>query len=186
MIILPVSAQENYFIETFDDPDLPDWEHSPGATVVDGVLRLGPDSFAFHTGEWEDLIIIVRARRMGDGLLQVGFRTTDEGEYSVLIGQDFVALHRTGIELASVPLTIPQNEWMIIEITSEGQVLNVILNGDFLLNAIDLNPLPAGVLVFSVAGDVVGEFDDLGIEQIGQSLPPEEPPLQSLRLSCQR
>ena len=37
-----LQAQEPGFTETFDDPALLGWEHSPNATIVDGVLRIEP------------------------------------------------------------------------------------------------------------------------------------------------
>jgi hypothetical protein len=54
LLVAPVKAQEPGFTETFDDPTLPGWEHLPGVSVVDGVLRLEPGNFAFHGGGRDD------------------------------------------------------------------------------------------------------------------------------------
>jgi len=35
------------FSETFDDPTLLGWEHSPEAQAMDGALRIPSDNFAF-------------------------------------------------------------------------------------------------------------------------------------------
>lgn len=39
VLACPTLGQETVITETFDDPTLPGWEHSPNTTVVDGVLR---------------------------------------------------------------------------------------------------------------------------------------------------
>jgi hypothetical protein len=49
----PASAQKGSFTETLDNPDLPDWERSPGVTVLDGILRIYPDNYAFHPANLE-------------------------------------------------------------------------------------------------------------------------------------
>ena len=52
LLVVPIRAQEPGFTETFDDPTLPGWEHSPNAAVVEGVLRVEPGNFAFRPGLW--------------------------------------------------------------------------------------------------------------------------------------
>ena len=37
-IALPVQAQEEDFVDHFDDPALPGWERSPGVLATDGIL----------------------------------------------------------------------------------------------------------------------------------------------------
>lgn len=51
---IPVLGQEQAFTETFDDPALSRWEHSPDAAVVDGALRIEPGGFAFHPATREN------------------------------------------------------------------------------------------------------------------------------------
>ena len=39
LFVLPATAQGEGFSETFDDVQLPGWEHSPEVVVRDGVLH---------------------------------------------------------------------------------------------------------------------------------------------------
>ena len=46
LFILPALAQGENFNETFEDVQLPGWEHSPEVIVVDGELNISPGNFA--------------------------------------------------------------------------------------------------------------------------------------------
>ena len=50
-----LQAEEIVLTETFDNPTLPGWEHSPNAQAVDGVLHIEPDDFVLRAGELEKL-----------------------------------------------------------------------------------------------------------------------------------
>ena len=51
VLFTPVRAQEgDGYKETFDDPALPHWEHSPETIVTDGMLKINPGSFALRFG----------------------------------------------------------------------------------------------------------------------------------------
>ncbi len=52
LTLAPIYAQDGSLKETFDNPALPGWELSPGATVVNGVLRVPPGGAARHEGQW--------------------------------------------------------------------------------------------------------------------------------------
>jgi len=45
-LVRSTKAQGSGFTDTFDDPSLSGWEHSPNATVVNGALRIEPGGFA--------------------------------------------------------------------------------------------------------------------------------------------
>ena len=50
-----LQAEEPALTETFDNPTLPDWEHSANAQVLDGVLHIKPDGLVLRAGELEEL-----------------------------------------------------------------------------------------------------------------------------------
>jgi hypothetical protein len=85
ILVAPIRAQEPGFIESFDDPSLPGWEHSSGVAVVDGALHIEPGSFVFRPGEWGDLTFTVRVRRSGEGALILSYRAGDTGAYHVVL-----------------------------------------------------------------------------------------------------
>jgi len=81
-LVIPARApqpQQPDLTETFDDPALPGWEHSPNAQVVDGVLRIGPGGFAFHPGRWADLTLELSAQFVSETTLEIGYLATDQG-----------------------------------------------------------------------------------------------------------
>lgn len=173
-----LQAEEPVLTETFDNPTLPGWEHSPGVAVVDGVLRIEPDNFAFYPGEWGDLTLSVIARRTGEGeaVLLVNYCVSDAGDYAVHLGPDFVALHRAGAELAASPLgSIPPNEWLHVSVTVVSGTHEVVLSGQPALTATDSDPLPPGGVALSVHGAAPGEFDDLIVTFLGEDMPPPIP-----------
>lgn len=176
MPALLLQAQEPGFTETFDDPTLPGWEHSPNVTVVDGVLRVEPGGFAFRHGEWGDLSLNVRARRAGEGhaVLLVTYRASNAGDYTVLLGPDFVALQRRadGVEMelgAALVEFIPAGEWFQVSVIVAGEAHEVMLNNELALAVADPDPLPTGGVSLSAHGDAAGEFDDLMVIVAGES-----------------
>ncbi len=59
-------AQDTVSTESFDDPGLSRWEHSPNAVVADGTLHIEPDGFAFHPARWSDMSLVVHVRCPGE------------------------------------------------------------------------------------------------------------------------
>ncbi|MFQ6100826.1 MAG: family 16 glycoside hydrolase [Anaerolineae bacterium] len=181
---LPSRAQEPTFTETFDDPALPGWEHSPNATVVDGVLRLEPGNFASHGGEWGDFALSVRARLTGEGAFVISYRDSHGEAYHVLVEPHRMTLQREAdgalAELASVESSIPEGEWVQIGVTTTGDEQVITLNGAPVLSATDPNPLPPGGGALEVLGEAVGEFDDLTVTLRGESPPVATTPVPSV------
>ncbi|MFQ5409043.1 MAG: WD40/YVTN/BNR-like repeat-containing protein, partial [Anaerolineales bacterium] len=181
--LVPVLAQEPSFTENFDDPALPGWEHSPGVSVEDGALRVEPGNFAFHGGEWGDLALSMRVRRLAEGALVVSYRASEAGTYHVLLGADLLALQREAggvvVELAAAALP-PEiggdrggvGEWLPLGVSATGAEHTVTVNGEPVLTVSDPDPLPPGGIGFE-ALEAVGEFDDL--ELISSSAAPLEP-----------
>lgn len=91
-----LQAQEPGLVETFDDPDLPGWEHSPEVAIIDGALHVPAHGYAFHGGEWRDMTLTVRAQRAGPGPVTIGYQVSDEGAFHITVEEDSIALlHKT-------------------------------------------------------------------------------------------
>jgi len=176
---IPVLAQEPVFTETFDDPALPGWEHSPNATVVDGVLRIEPDGFAMHVASWADLILTVRVRITGEGDLLIRYRWSEDANYAVRISRPYVTVQRQLLgpasDLGEGTAPLPLNEWVEVTVTVDGDWHHVMVNGSPVLIATDPDPLPEGGIGLLVEGEAVGEFDNLEVIAGGQAPPRVQP-----------
>jgi photosystem II stability/assembly factor-like uncharacterized protein len=167
-------AQEGGLVETFDDPTLPRWEHSPNAQVIDGALRIDPPGFAFHPGRWADLTLEVSARFLADTTLGIGYSSTDQGEYTLRIEPGRLTLQRNGSQLAEVELErVPPGEWMRVAINVHGGHHEIRRGDRPALTATDPDPLPPGGLMLRVVGEAAGEFDDLTLT--AAAAPPASP-----------
>jgi photosystem II stability/assembly factor-like uncharacterized protein len=159
----PALAQEPTFAETFDDPALPAWEHSPNATVVDGALHLEAEGFAFHPAFWADFVLTARLRITGEGHLLVRYRWTDEGNYAVRLGHELVEVQRQVLGspevLGTATVAIPDGEWVELTVTVVGGAHQVSLNGSPVLTVSDPDPLATGGVGFLLQGEAVGEID---------------------------
>jgi hypothetical protein len=174
----PALAQEDGYKETFDDPSLPEWEHSREAVVTGGVLKLTPGSYALRFGDWTDITLTVKVRYAGKGEVLVGYYVRDEGRYGVLLRDGFVILEREQRESHTVLGTaedapVEQNTWLTLKVVvSEGR--HQVYVGDTLqVTATDPEPLEAGVVMLHTMGDVTAEFDELEVR--GRRLEPRPP-----------
>ena len=176
----PVLAQEPVsFTETFDDPALPAWEHSPDATVEDGVLRIEPDGFAEHSAFWADLMLTVSVRCTDEADLLIRYRWSEDANYTVRISRPFVTVQRQllgpATDLGEGTAPLPLGEWVEVTVTVDGDWHHVMVNGSPVLIATDPDPLPEGGIGLLVEGEEVGEFDNLEVIAAGQAAPPAEP-----------
>jgi hypothetical protein len=175
----PVLAQEPNFTETFDDPALPAWEHSPDATVEDGVLRIEPGGFAEHSAFWSDLVLTVSVRCTDDADLLIRYRWSEDANYTVRISRPFVTVQRQllgpATDLGEWTAPLPLGEWVEVTITVDGDFHHVMVNDSPVLIVEDPEPLPEGGIGLLVEGETVGEFDDLEVIAGGQVPPPAEP-----------
>jgi len=160
----PRQLQQPDLTETFDDPALPGWEHSPDAQAVDGVLRIGPDGFAFHPGPWGDLTLRVSAQFVAETTLEIGYAASEQGEYTLRVEPGRMTLLRGDARLGQADLEpVPTGEWMELTIAASAGQHAVSRNGRPALVARDPDPLPAGGLVLRVAGPGQGLFDHLTV-----------------------
>jgi photosystem II stability/assembly factor-like uncharacterized protein len=179
LIVLTVQAQENVLTETFDDPEMPGWEYSPSAEVVDGVLRIEEGGFAFRGGDWKNIEMSFRVKREGVGEVIAFFQNAGGQTYILVLGGNFVLLQRESVgqmvELAAVrDVDIPHAEWFQVQVNALEAGILVMLNEQLILEAVDPEPLPAGGVGFEVLGGTTGEFDDLVVTATGGQEP--EPP----------
>jgi hypothetical protein len=162
--------------ETFDDPNLPGWEHTPEVAVADGMLHVPAPGHARWQGSWSNMVLTLRARLSGDGDLVIGYSVTDQGGYQLVLSPGSASLLReaNGVmqELMGVPGGMALGEWQQIEIHVNGSEHIVVLNGQPSLFGHDPEPLPPGGIFLHVRGAATGEFDDLIATIGGEGLPP--------------
>ena len=159
-------AQEGGFVETFNDPTLPGWDHSQDVFIEGNNLHMETGNFMIHGGDWEITHISTRIRKHGEGQVVIFFRSNPSGVYILVIGPNFVLLQRESpdgfIELANNhQVKVPMEEWFQIEINiHEGDHL-VLMNGVEVLETFDNNPLPAGGIGFETQDGAYLEIDEL-------------------------
>lgn len=175
-----VSAQGGGFRESFNDPDLPGWEHSPEVVVVNGVLRISPGNYALRGGDWADLSLSVRLRYNDPGEILVHYSFRDESTYRVHLVEGAVFLERdAGGDLSELGHgfldQIGPGVWMDLEIVVSGQRHRVSIDGTALVEATDPEPLASGALLFQSMGEATLELDDLTVERRGVRPAPVAP-----------
>jgi photosystem II stability/assembly factor-like uncharacterized protein len=182
-LLLPSAVpqpQQPGLTETFDDPALPGWEHSPGVQVLDGALHIDPGGFAFHPGGWEDLTLHLRLRRLGEGTVSIEYRATDLSAYVLTIGAEMFAVQqREGSEISDLeraPFSVPAGEWIEVTIQAAGTEHEVAVNGVPVMGASGAGPVSPGGVLLRTGPETAGEFDDLEVIPIG--LPAEPEPTQ--------
>jgi len=174
------SAQEGGYKETFDDPTLPEWEHSREAAVADGVLKMSGGNFALRAGDWSDITLTVKLRYSGDGEVFVNYYFRDGEKYGVLFLHDRVILskeqNRSPEELASAPAaSIQEDTWIELKVVVSGGQHQVYIDDELLLTATDPEPLQGGAVLLEAHGEITVEFDDLELRGTGEPVPEGEP-----------
>jgi len=171
-LINPAAAQQRVVQETFDDPLLPGWEHSPEVIVTDGVLRIGPANFAALMGSWGDFDLTFRLRGLGYGEIEINYRATDAGSYALRINPEEVFLLKAQAGSEPIGLAhagasqIPIQDWIEVHILLQGGEHQIAVDGNPLFNATDPEPLPPGALTFAARGERILELDDLSLQPI--------------------
>jgi hypothetical protein len=163
---VPARAQEEGFTESFDDSELPGWEHSPEVVVVDGVMRISPGNYALKFGDWADLTLDVRLRYNNPGEILIHYYFRDEGTYRLHLMEGAGFLERdvggTVTELGHGFLDqIGPGTWLDLQISVDGQQHVISVGGAPLIEATDVEPLSAGAILFHSLGEATVEIDDL-------------------------
>jgi photosystem II stability/assembly factor-like uncharacterized protein len=170
-------AQEPALTETFDDPALPGWEHTPGASVVDGALRIEPGNSALHRGEWGDLTLTARIRPSSEGDIAIIYRASDAGAYIVVVGVGSVECQREAqgqlVKLGKATVDpIPVGGWARVSVSVSNMDHVIELQGKQVLAVSDPDPLPPGGIAFETVGEAAWDVDDVTVVWAGGPRPP--------------
>lgn len=160
-------AQENGLTETFDDPAMPGWDHTPGVTVEDGVLRIQPSNFASRHGTWADYTLSVRFRISGGGAFVISFHSGDQGAYHLLFDTLHMVLQRESQgrvdELAAVDAYLNSENWHELILETQSGKLLITIQGLGTLSFEETNPLTSGGLAFETLGEMTVEIDQVSL-----------------------
>jgi hypothetical protein len=175
--IHPAAAQETGVNETFDNPQLPGWEHSPEVIVTEGVLRIAPQNFAARMGRWQDFDLSLKLQFSGPGETHVNYRASDQGSYLLLFTMEEIVLLRTtpgtSTDLAHASLgDISGADWIDVKINLSGSQHTILVNNTQVISADDPNPLPAGGVTFASHGERTSDLDDLTLTVIQGTVQP--------------
>ena len=181
----PAWAQEegDGYKETFDDPTLPEWEHSREASVADGVLRMSGGSFALRAGDWSDITLTVKMRTSGEGEAVVSYYFRDGLRYTLVLAENYIFLERER-DQSLTPLGdsegagIRPNTWVNLKVVVSGGQHQVYVDDELRLRATDPDPLETGALLLQAMGEVTVEFDDLELRGTpGEPMPGQGEPV---------
>ena len=159
------------FTEPFDDPQMPQWEHSPESIVKDGVLTVGPGNIAIHMGEYTNFSAEFKVRFNGPGIVFFRFHMRDDGDNAVIFNEERVSIERGASgevsELAGAEWNGFSGDWDTVKVTSQSGQYEVSFNGEIVLQAQEEGEAPGGgSLGFMVEGESSAEFDDLSVTRI--------------------
>ncbi len=179
------AQEESGYKETFDDPTLPEWEHSREAVVANSVLKMSPGSFALRFGDWSEITLATRVKYSGEGEVVISYYVRDEGHYGLILRTGSVSLEKEA-DRAITPLGnavvsgVQADVWLNIKIVVSGDQHQVYVGDELQLSAIDDTPLETGAVMLHVRGEATAEFDDLevrgkpGAPPAGEAPPPPQ------------
>ncbi len=131
--INPAQAQQGGFFEPFDDPEMPGWNKTPGAEVVDGMLIIGAENYVRRPGEWNNLELSVLVRHMTPGDFVISFRAAGGDGFHLLMGMESIILQREingevqHLESSELP-EIGIGEWFELTIFTLDENITVGIN----------------------------------------------------------
>jgi hypothetical protein len=166
--------------DTFDEPQLEGWGHTPEVVVTDGVLQIHSGQFAEKFGDWGDFDMTLQAKFSGEGEIVIGYHFRDEGRYVLHMLTEEVVLVREVTdpftELGRADITgIAIGEWVDVKIVLTGGEHKIFINNELVLSISETAPLAPGPFILHVTGEIIGEFDNLTITgQTTESIPEGE------------
>lgn len=179
LFITTVSAQEDGFTDSFDDPQLPNWEHSPEVVVNEAVLRIGPGNFAFRTGTYSNFDAEFQVKFSGKGVIFFRYYMQDNSDYACIFFEDRIVIEKVNSgepkELASADWSGFTGEWDTVKVVTSSGQHEVFFNDLSLVKAQDdEEPLTGGNLGFFVDGEASADFDDISVSMIAGTGTSEE------------
>ncbi|MFA9403504.1 MAG: WD40/YVTN/BNR-like repeat-containing protein [Anaerolineales bacterium] len=164
-MVTPAYSQDGPFEDTFDNPDLPGWQHTPNVYVTDGFLRVEPGGFASPEGKWGAFELIIRARYTGLGEMAILYNLSEAGASILLFnGSRFQLQREIGGQVENVGEPIrfdtPEGEWFDLTfwVTPDEQL--VLIGGEPAFSAPVAGVLSAGGFGFETMGDFVLDVDN--------------------------
>lgn len=165
-------AQDDGFIETFDDANLPGWELTPNLSVTEGYLIITGEGYAFLPESRADAVIGLRLKMEGDGVIEIRYRISEEGMYILrLTPRGMELLKDAGGTETSLAMVQAFNifwEWRRIEITLSGSGQRIRVDSGIDLTVDEEAPLPSGGLMLHVLGEATGLFDEVTLLPEGE------------------
>jgi len=150
--IKPAQAQQGGFFEPFEDPEMPGWDRTPGAEIVDGVLFIGPENYVHRPGEWSELELSVLVRHMTPVDFVISFRVAGSEGYHLVLGMESITLQRESngevqhLESSAFP-EIGVGEWFELTLVALDENITVSINqGEPLLAVSNVGPSNSGGL----------------------------------------
>jgi hypothetical protein len=169
----PAIAQEESFTDSFDDPQLPGWEHSPEAIVAEGTLQIGPGNFAARGGAWQNFELTFKLRFSEiRGETHINYRAGESGTYLLaLLEEETILLKNQGegqeALLARASEWQPTEEaWMEFKITLQGGEHSISVDDVEIITASDPDPLGMGTIIFASHGERTTQIDDVSLKVI--------------------
>ncbi len=167
--------------DSFDDPTLPNWEHTPDVSAEGGVLRLQNGGFAMHGGAQRDGVLSARMRLQSEALVVLSFCVTDQGSYHVVLQGDMLLLQRERngqlADLGSATVSeLQSGDWFQLFVVVQGAQLAVEFNGAPVIIVEDAELMPPGGVAIELLGAGLLEVDAIGFGPVeGEPMPPQEP-----------
>lgn len=189
LINLPASGQNGPFEDSFDNPELPGWQHTPQAYVEDGSLRVEPGGFASPEGAWGTFEMIMQVRYSGQGEVAFMYNMSDTGASILLYNGSRFQLQRETTGAVKnvgepVPFEFPQGEWFNLILWVGQGIQEVFVGGELVFSAPVDGELSPGGMGFEAIGDLVLEVEQFTLiphhaEPLEDQPPAEAPELES-------
>jgi photosystem II stability/assembly factor-like uncharacterized protein len=155
----PALGQDGPFEDTFDDPELPGWQHTPNVYVTNSFLRIEPGGFASPQGEWGPFRLILRARYTGFGEMALIYNMSELGASIMLFNGTRIQLQResTGqvVNLDEpIPIASAEGEWFQLTFQLGETEQQVWIQDELILS----RPLTEKLSLSGVALEAIGDF----------------------------